>query len=185
MAIIGVKCLFTYTMGDRNAANVINIAVDDTEMTDPQGLSDELSLYWGTLVHEDATAASCIYTGVQIVDHAKTWMAATSASAPGTASGAMAGPAACYLLKKTLFGTTKSGRSYLPGVPEAVMNDLGVITGGTITYILAQQAAFWAAMEALYPSLVEIVPTKTNPGATVIGRSVDGKIATQRRRLRA
>lgn len=186
MAIEAVKALVTYRMGSRNAANVLWFRIDDVDYTTQQQLADDFTTEWNLNMHQDATAASCIFTGVRLTDANSTWTVESTANLPGSATGEMAGPAAAFLLRYTLVGTTRKGRSYLPGVPEQAMDSLGVVAGTTLTYLNAQANLFWTDMATLYPSISHVVRSDgvIPVYREVLSRQVDGLIATQRRRLR-
>nr|CRY96773.1 hypothetical protein [uncultured prokaryote] len=184
MAIQHVKALVTYTVGNRPGANVLHFAVDEATIITNQKLADDFNVQWAIYNNEDAAASACIYTGVKLTADDKTWQAFSSASKPGTATGEMSSPGVAFLMRYVLNGTTVTGRSYIPGVPEAAINSNGVVTGGTVTYLQDQMEDFWDKMATDYTGLLQEVKMKDGSFKGVASTSVDSLICTQRRRLR-
>lgn len=76
---------------------------------------------------------------------------------------------------------------YLPGVAEAAIDQNGVITGGTPGDINTRANAFLLGVQGETNNRLQI-RTKFGSGGfvyrNILSFSVDGKVATQRRRLR-
>lgn len=179
-----LRVLHKYDIGGRAGANVLHYDIDIADVASPAALATTLASEWADEMVEDATASAVTYTGCIVTDEAKTFMSESVLSKAGTATGEMAGPAAAFLVRYSLAGTTTTGRSYLPGVPENAIDSYGNLTGGTISYIEAQYEIMRAKLEVTYPSIEQVVKLKSGSYAQIIDRNVDSKMATQRRRLR-
>lgn len=179
-----VHVLHTFRMGSRDAAIVNWFDVIPGEITTPQVLADEISGNYLAEMHQDATSGACIYTGCIVTDEFKAFKVTSARNAAGAAPGGMTPPNVSYLLRHNMVGTTSSGRNYLPGVPEAAVGDYGEVTAGTVTYINGQWASFMAKLVAAYPSLQHKIKRADGTFGLVESSAVDGKVATQRRRLR-
>jgi len=106
----------------------------------------------------------------------------------GGGSGGALPPNSTYLIRKNLLGTSKSGRLYFPGVAESQVDDGGNVSGSIITAFDAQFELFLAQIEL---STTDVLAVKgfVNGGPTpnyytIDSFKTDGKIASQRRRLR-
>lgn len=103
----------------------------------------------------------------------------------GGQSAAGASPQVAYLIEKRTAsgGRRNRGRMYLPGVPEANVNEAGVIETSSLAALNTQADAFLARIQE---HVLQMVILHTGPSApTVVTElSADPVVATQRRRLR-
>jgi len=103
----------------------------------------------------------------------------------GGAATTVASPQVAYLCKKTTgFGGRRSrGRFFLPGVLEANVDAAGVVTSGVVSAINTDLAALLAELSSRD---VPMVLLHDDPGVPYAVTSLvcDGRVATQRRRLR-
>ena len=151
---------------------------------------EDLQSYIGSSDYVDNASEDCGFRGVDVV------VGTSDPSAPihitagleFNGSGGTGGfPNSAYLLRKsTLLGGRKGkGRSFMPGVTEASIGQGGTVLAGDGS-LAAGLESFWmdvpASVEALDgPYLLhsdETAPT------LIQGMSLDGTLATQRRRLR-
>lgn len=94
-----------------------------------------------------------------------------------------------YLVKKStgLGGRKNRGRWYLPFVREANVNDVGTVDGATMSYLQDRVDQFLIDIPALGSPVGVIVLLHTleaDDPANLTAMPVDGRVATQRRRLR-
>lgn len=126
--------------------------------------------------------------------HVKYGPAATGPSA--VASSGVAGSGAnpgmspnvtALVHKTTLFGGRAGrGRMFVPGLQESSVDQAGLLDSGTVT---AMQTAFDGLLtdlgtSLLIPVLLHGVASPISTPSTILEFVVDGKVATQRRRLR-
>lgn len=179
-----VKVLFKYELGTRPAANVLYFTYDDGDITTNEVFATQITNNWADEMVADATAGACVFTGTTMTDVLETFQVETAENKAGTGTGQMAGPAATYLLRYSLVGTTQKGRSYLPGVGEDTIDAYGTVSSGTSNYIDDGYDTFISKMVANVPSFTHVVKTKGDVFRVVASSNCDSKIATQRRRLR-
>lgn len=116
---------------------------------------------------------------------------------PGLASGNYPPPNTALLVRKNTasLGRGATGRLFLPFMcPEANMDEGGNVDGTIVTAVQAQMNAWLAALatedtggNGTAPAVLN--PTSSNPAVAgtpiiITGLAVQGKVATQRRRLR-
>lgn len=107
---------------------------------------------------------------------------------PGTVTGDSDPPQTAMLVQKvTNFGGRAGrGRMYQPGVPEAFVNGAGALTGTTASIVQGLWEEFRSILEAGDHELV-LLHAEGSPLSTptpIIGLTVDGQCASQRRRNR-
>lgn len=157
--------------------------------TDPTAVAEDLFGALGNTVmaqlHNDVALTSCLV---------KFGPDATGPS--GVFTGAIAGsqtdeamtPNVAFLVRKTtaLGGRAGRGRFYLPGVPENSANEAGVVTGTAITNMQSELDDFLIAVGAADLNLVVLhgVGSPITAPTPLTALQVDGRVATQRRRLR-
>lgn len=109
-------------------------------------------------------------------------------SVVGTLSSAICPQNVAFLLQKRAGsgGRHGRGRCYWPTVPEADVNEIGVVAPGAITRLTTMCNAFLAAMRTLTPASTDmtILPAVSGADRPVVVFKPDTVIATQRRRLR-
>lgn len=125
---------------------------------------------------------------------------------PGSSAATAMPQNVAYIVRKTTAraGRRGRGRMYLPGVPEANVDQAGAVAGATITFINTELSGFLTAVidtqdlllfhDNASSSTTSVVgPTRTvtttqgaaGPSPDVItGLSIDPRVGTQRRRLR-
>jgi len=118
----------------------------------------------------------------------------TEAPFPGNDPAACIPPNTAYLIRKRtdLAGRRGRGRFYLPGVTEERVDNVGNVLSGTVGSMQTICDAFYSRLTfdagaRFYPPVVlhRSEGIGTEPPPTPITRFVvDGKVATQRRRLR-
>lgn len=103
----------------------------------------------------------------------------------GTGNAATAPPNVALLVrKKTLLGgRTGRGRFYLPGVPEESIQVSGVLDSSTVAAFQSRVDAFLTALDT-YGAPMQLLHSASSDATPVISLVVDGRVATQRRRLR-
>lgn len=110
------------------------------------------------------------------------------ANTPGTASADCETPNTSYLIhKNTDFGGRQGrGRMYIPGPPTAAVGGNGIIVALNVTNLQTALDTFYAdCITASYlPALLHAEGAPVQLPYTVNSFTVDGKAATQRRRLR-
>jgi hypothetical protein len=97
-----------------------------------------------------------------------------------------------YLIHKrtAVAGRSGRGRLYLPGVPENLVEDTGVLTAGTATAMTTAAQSWRAAVEAATGVANMVIFHDSNGAAAaqlppvVLNLVCDLKVSTQRRRLR-
>lgn len=107
---------------------------------------------------------------------------------PGDNDSASVSPAVSVLVHWAATGgrAYRNGRSYIPGIQEASVDGGGDIDGSSLAGWSSKLTAFWEDLDAA--GLILCVVSRTSPSAgiarTITGVSVDGRVATQRRRQR-
>jgi hypothetical protein len=112
----------------------------------------------------------------------------------GGASNTCLPPNTSYLVRKRtdLAGRRGRGRMYVPGVPEATVDHVGIVTASTVTVVQAAFTAWFEILTAgagarLYPPVVlhrtEGIGDEPPP-TPVLSFLVENKVATQRKRMR-
>lgn len=104
---------------------------------------------------------------------------------PGLNSGEGEAPSVSVLVRKTtsVGGRTGRGRMYLPGVMDSQVNTNGTLPFATVSALQANADDFYAALVALELPMVLLHSAVSSP-TPVNSLEVDGRAATQRRRLR-
>lgn len=94
-------------------------------------------------------------------------------------------PNVAYLIKKsTLTGGKRGrGRMYLPGVPEAAVDVAGTVAGATVSAINTDLGALLADLISVDCPMT-LLHSDSGLPSTVSALTIDGKVATQRRRVR-
>lgn len=113
-------------------------------------------------------------------------IAAVALSITGGGADPMAPPQVSYLLKKGsgFAGRANRGRIFLPGVEETAVDPGGALTSGAISALQGAANQFLSDLGSLGQ---EMVILHENPALTprvVTSLIVDGRVATQRGRLR-
>lgn len=100
-------------------------------------------------------------------------------------------PNTCFLIRKSsvLVAGQRTGRMYLPGVPESAVDENGVIAGATVTAITGGVTDFLTGMNASGVGELVLVhftgPTDaTGTKSLIDSMECQGTAATMRRRMR-
>lgn len=141
-----------------------------------------------------AERQSDAYTLVEVTAFNETTVGSASAAIVGGASSAQTPPNTAVLVEKvtTARGPRGRGRVFLAGyIPEAEVNDAGVIEEATVTSIQSNVTDFYTAVltDGAVEDFVIIqnsegVSTPLDPPPVVVALTVDSVVATQRGRLR-
>lgn len=114
--------------------------------------------------------------------------ATNTAPVAGTAAGNQAPPNQATLVhKSTAFGGRAGrGRMYLPPVNEGSITPDGLIDSALVNAIQTDLASFFAALDTrlVHPVLLHGAGSPLSTPSLITDVRVDGRIATQRRRLR-
>jgi hypothetical protein len=106
----------------------------------------------------------------------------------GTAAGTAVSPNVAVLIKKNtgFGGRTGRGRFYIPGIPEAHINESGAILPSAITSWGSALEAFRTVLVSLglVPTLLHAPLSPVQVPMPITSFTVDGTGATQRRRMR-
>lgn len=106
----------------------------------------------------------------------------------GGNAGTVLGPNTAFLVRKqtAMGGRAGRGRMYIPGVRETSADDAGVLQPASVALMQAEVDAFLVQVGAANVNLV-VLHQAGSPLTTptdITGLQVDGRVATQRRRLR-
>lgn len=178
------------TGDQQDMMTTMGFAFDEIVVADLQGIIDDLSEtflpYWVAGIGSAYSYVGCDayinFGGDRLV------FSSVAGAGPGT-GGANSVPQNCaYLVKKITAagGRTGRGRMYVPGVPDAVVENNGAISSATLSGMNGSLPTWLSNMNGvtgidqcvLLHSLVGDVPND------IIGLQLDPFIATQRRRLR-
>jgi len=93
-----------------------------------------------------------------------------------------------YLARKLTFtpGRRGRGRMYIPGVPEGVVNGVGVVDSASLALLNAELAAMQALIQDTDNVVAFVLFHESAPftPSTILGFQAQAMVATQRRRLR-
>jgi hypothetical protein len=134
-------------------------------------------------------ATTATYVGLDIrigSDGAPLLFSTVTGSGAGTSSSAVLPQNCAWLMRKNtgLGGRANKGRMFVPGVPEAAVDNAGVIVSGNVTTVNTAAATFLTTLSGLGNEMVLLHSDDLNDPDTVITFICDTRIATQRRRLR-
>jgi hypothetical protein len=103
----------------------------------------------------------------------------------GTSSGSRLPQNCALLVKKNSAsgGRHNRGRFFVPGISEADVGDNGALTSGALTFFQGEVNTFFTDLQVVSDNVVILHNDLTFP-TPCTGFQVDGRIATQRRRLR-
>lgn len=203
-------CRFTmhyaYTGISRPMANLVDIHIDELSLlTDRHDaivdqatiLANEWNNTLGEHLVDDLKITEVSWVDLNTEDGETGSHAITSGNTGGEA-GAPASPQVCILVKKIVGGSrgTRTGRMFLPGVPEGNVSAIGVVD----TSIYQPDVDDWRSAveqdagmtEPAYDSRIVVVHTKvdvdtgerTSSYSTITELLVETLAATQRHRLR-
>lgn len=187
---------FTWTGDGEPMVSTIGLDVSDAG-GDGQSVAEALHVAFGTTL-ADRLSDPVTFT------HATVYMGqdgggtipfdSTGDPVPGTADGASLPSNCAYLLRKRtgLGGRRGRGRMYLPGVGEDEADNLGNLPGAWLTTMQDRADDFMAALldDTVGPAIPPVVLHRSEGiGAEPVPTPItvfqmDGKIATQRQRLR-
>lgn len=178
-----LKGLFGYSVGGRNAANVFAFDIDPAVTVDLPGYAEDLYADWVatmmTQINQSVTLTTC-----RIAWADGTGLGEYSENTNGDVVSAMAPPNVSFLVKHTTFGSSRGGRWFVPGVTEGAVDSFGLVLAEYVTGLSDAASDFFTAAQGASGALIKpVVATKTG-WREITGSSCDGKVATQRRRLR-
>jgi hypothetical protein len=106
----------------------------------------------------------------------------------GPSGGTGASPNVTWLIRKNTQDGGRSGRGrwYLPGVPEAAVGSDGAMSGTAVTNLqgdIDELIGLWAA-DGLIPVVLHETGAPITTPSEITSFTVDGRAATQRRRMR-
>lgn len=190
MAFGPYHCLLKWNVQGRPAANVLYFDLNEDIPGLPAnsfGVATKLEAAWVANIVPLASAAA-VYQGVIVTEETKGSKYETTANISGGGSGGALPPNTTYLIRKSLSGTSKSGRLYFPGVAESQVDDGGNVASGIITAFNSAWATFYDAVKDGGTNVLAVKgfvgggPTPNYYPITEF--NCDGKVASQRRRLR-
>lgn len=164
--------------------------VDAGVITDPRTIADAIGVILAsTSSFRDNMDSNTGITRVKVllnIDGEPFLVGESSTSIAGALSGSALPPNNAYLVKKVtgLSGRQYQGRMYIPGVPEASVNEGGFLETADLASLQLNMNQFLAALStAGYPMvLLHTAPLATPTSVTSL--IVDTRIGTQRRRMR-
>lgn len=158
-------------------------------ITDPEAAADALDVAYGLSGLAANLGTGCNLTSILV----KFGPDATGPSHTETVSqvgaGGLAGPPnAAFLVNKVTLagGRAGRGRFFMPCVPEANVDNAGVLGAGVVTAFQDDLNLFYSGVvdRDLFPTLLHGVGSPIPSPTSIIGFQLQAKVATQRRRLR-
>lgn len=152
-------------------------------VAEPDDVLDALVQYWNDEIRP-VSPASYTLDRIELKmgpeETGPTYISAVGTAGPSSA--AALPPSACLLVRKQVLGSGRlAGRMYWPGLFESNVDNAGTITDSGLS----------TAVEGLYELLQNVLnvqptvfPTGPFDPRQITGLQADGRIATQRRRLR-
>lgn len=182
-----VSWLFTGSAVPEGAA--VTCGVDSGSLTTPEAIANVAKDAWvaglAKIQHETCTL-SAVRVKMGPVDTGPS--AEVSVNLAGTATGSPVPPNVAVLVRKVtiLGGRQGRGRMYIPGFTEADVDGSGNMTGPYLAVVQGHaQATFDEFVtQGLFPVLFHDGAGPVVAPTTITAFQVDGKVATQRRRLR-
>lgn len=160
--------------------------VDTQIIEEPQAIVEELYLAGAGLVAEVCTSNTTLEavelkfgptaTGPTFrFDGTATGNQGTNALPPNTA----------LLVRKTITGLSNrfAGRAFMPGIPESIIDSAGIIESASVAQFQGAFTEWYEALVSIIGPPVVFSATSSDPQEST-SFNVQGRVATQRRRLR-
>lgn len=191
--------------GAPSGASVVWCVSNTTDLA-PMQIGQAFETIWGTSGMDDQQTNDVVLSSVLVkLSPDETGASGLeSANVPGTQNVTSMPPNVSFLVHKNTAdgGRRGRGRAFIPGVPEASVDDSGVVAGAVITAISSALTSFRTTLEASdlplflehdrsytwiidggQPRRVPSGPAAPVP-TPITTLSLDSRVATQRRRLR-
>lgn len=170
----------------------MTFAVDtSTSPLTPVEIGAEVAIAWSSALIPGLYTSHVAVTGVLVKEGPNNIGASGTyaANMPGTAPNVTGPPQVAMLIRKNtlLGGRSGRGRMYLPGVAEDQVNEAGVITPAIVDSATARFEDFRGKLiaEGLVPLLIHgSASAPITMPIPISSFQADGRVATQRRRLR-
>lgn len=179
----------TYDVPGNGSPGMSVFGIDAGATLDPTTIANAIGVILaGTNSFRDNMDTNSGITRVKVllnIDGEPFLVGETATAITGSLSGTALPPNCAYLLKKVtgLSGRPYQGRMYIPGVPEASVNEGGFLESADLASLQINATQFLGALAtAGYPMV--LLHTAVLPPTPVTSLIVDTRIGTQRRRMR-
>ena len=182
MATLTARTVLEFSTAGREAACVLNWQAGGATPIPLYDLAYQVGGAWAASMYKPLSQ-ECILTGVQASYLDGSGIVTVGGNFAGDISGQMLPPNNAFLLRHAVTGSSRGGRSFIPGVPVSAVFNNGVVDQPFITSLQTEWAGFQAdvlAAVAESPALAIL----TKAGVKLVQNTTVGPtIVSQRRRM--